>query len=214
MGFLAANKIGPMLNDMNVDVTFEGDNTVMMEQVAKAALDGIKAAGRAALNPPPLPAINQTDLGLGCCSALLNWRRKSLAAELAREVAGAGGNGGDAFDANVDLALKVGWAEVDASTFDTFREEATGAPPALREVLSLLCLLYGLSRVEGGLETYLAGGALGAQALSPLRKKIAALCGKMNENGGKMALQVVGGFGIPNHLVQAPIAVGNWRTMK
>lgn len=27
MGFLAANKIGPMLTDMNVDVTFEGDNT-------------------------------------------------------------------------------------------------------------------------------------------------------------------------------------------
>lgn len=32
-GFLAANKIGPMKNDMDVDVTFEGDNTVMMQQV-------------------------------------------------------------------------------------------------------------------------------------------------------------------------------------
>jgi acyl-CoA oxidase len=33
MGFLAANRIGPMKNDMDVDVTFEGDNTVMMQQV-------------------------------------------------------------------------------------------------------------------------------------------------------------------------------------
>lgn len=32
-GFLSANKIGTMANDMNVDVTFEGDNTVMMQQV-------------------------------------------------------------------------------------------------------------------------------------------------------------------------------------
>ena len=32
-GFLSANKIGPMLADMNVDTTFEGDNTVMMQQV-------------------------------------------------------------------------------------------------------------------------------------------------------------------------------------
>ncbi len=32
-GFLAANKIGPMKTDMDVDVTFEGDNTVMMQQV-------------------------------------------------------------------------------------------------------------------------------------------------------------------------------------
>ena len=31
-GFLAMNKIGPMKNDMDVDVTFEGDNTVMMQQ--------------------------------------------------------------------------------------------------------------------------------------------------------------------------------------
>jgi acyl-CoA oxidase len=34
-GFLAMNKIGPMKNDMDVDVTFEGDNTVMMQQVGK-----------------------------------------------------------------------------------------------------------------------------------------------------------------------------------
>jgi Acyl-CoA dehydrogenase, C-terminal domain len=62
-GFLAANKIGPLLTDTNVDVTFEGmggsrarcisstklahikwlrhagDNTVMMQQVAKAFMD-------------------------------------------------------------------------------------------------------------------------------------------------------------------------------
>ena len=28
MGFLAANRIGPIKNDTDVDVTFEGDNTV------------------------------------------------------------------------------------------------------------------------------------------------------------------------------------------
>eukprot|EP00889_Picochlorum_renovo_P002955 jgi/Picre1/29985/NNA_005361.t1 len=53
MGFLAANKIGPMLNDMNVDVTFEGDNTVMMQQVAKSLIDvGMKKKAP----PPVLPS--------------------------------------------------------------------------------------------------------------------------------------------------------------
>ena len=33
MGFLAANRIGPLKNDMDVDVTFEGANPVMMQQV-------------------------------------------------------------------------------------------------------------------------------------------------------------------------------------
>ena len=32
-GFLAANRIGPLKNDMDVDVTFEGANNVMMQQV-------------------------------------------------------------------------------------------------------------------------------------------------------------------------------------
>lgn len=33
MGFLSVNRIGPLLNDMNIDTTFEGDNTVLMQQV-------------------------------------------------------------------------------------------------------------------------------------------------------------------------------------
>ena len=37
-GFLAANKIGPLKSDMDVDVTFEGDNTVMMQQVGAPAV--------------------------------------------------------------------------------------------------------------------------------------------------------------------------------
>ena len=35
MGFLAANRIGPLKNDMDVDVTFEGANPVMMQQVCR-----------------------------------------------------------------------------------------------------------------------------------------------------------------------------------
>ncbi len=34
-GFLAANKIGPLKNDMDVDVTFEGANPVLMQQVKR-----------------------------------------------------------------------------------------------------------------------------------------------------------------------------------
>lgn len=34
MGVLSANRIGPLSADTNVDTTFEGDNTVLMQQVA------------------------------------------------------------------------------------------------------------------------------------------------------------------------------------
>lgn len=35
MGFLSANKIGVYATDTNIDVTFEGDNTVLMQQVRR-----------------------------------------------------------------------------------------------------------------------------------------------------------------------------------
>lgn len=34
-GVLSENRIGPIALDTNVDTTFEGDNTIMMQQVAK-----------------------------------------------------------------------------------------------------------------------------------------------------------------------------------
>lgn len=37
---MAANRIGPLLNDMNVDTTFEGDNTVLMTQVGGGRTTG------------------------------------------------------------------------------------------------------------------------------------------------------------------------------
>ncbi|KFM28500.1 hypothetical protein F751_5728 [Auxenochlorella protothecoides] len=54
-GFAAANRIGPLLNDMNVDATFEGDNTVLMQQVARALL-GPRGAVRAEPAAPTLSA--------------------------------------------------------------------------------------------------------------------------------------------------------------
>ena len=58
-GFLAINKIGPMAVDTNVDATFEGDNTVMMQQVAKALVDaGMKAGGAQRPAAPRLPALD------------------------------------------------------------------------------------------------------------------------------------------------------------
>jgi acyl-CoA oxidase len=47
MGFLSCNKIGPMANDMNVDVTFEGDNTVLMQQVRRRPRRGAGTHGGA-----------------------------------------------------------------------------------------------------------------------------------------------------------------------
>jgi acyl-CoA oxidase len=201
MGFLAINKIGPMLNDMNVDVTFEGDNTVMMQQVSKALMDAFgKERPTVAV-----PVINQMDIGPGCAGKLLKWREQILTRQAAEE-ASAG-----SYEGVMDIAVGLGWAWVDAVSYATFRQEIRTAPAAWREPLERLCLLYGLCSVENHLATYLEHGVLQPRAVPVLRRKINDLCGYFAKDGAAVALGLCDGFGIPSHLLQAPIALGGGR---
>lgn len=214
MGVMAANKIGPMIYDMNVDTTFEGDNTVMMGAAAKPLVEAAVASRRTSIPPPP--SINSADLGPGCVAALLNWRQGAITAEVAAEVVAGSGNpkaAAAAVESSMDRLVDLGWATVDASSLQTFMEEVQSAPPAWRSTLNTLALVYGLSRVEAGLAGYLAGGALPGSAVAPLRRKINALCGELSRDGAKKALALCDGFGIPAHLLQAPIALRDWRSI-
>lgn len=70
----------------------EGDNTVLMQSVARPLLDAaVKAGVRTA---PPPPAVMQGNLCTKCCGRLLAWRRDMLVAGLAGEMGAAGGKGG------------------------------------------------------------------------------------------------------------------------
>ncbi len=218
LGVMAANKIGPLLNDMNVDVTFEGDNTVMMQQVAKPLVEAALAAQM--VSAPAAPRINPLDLGPGCVGLLLKWKVQSITAEVAVAVAAAARSGGGnakaaaaaAMEASMDRLVALGWAAVDSSSYDTFIDEIKNAPFAWRNSLSQLALLYGLSRVEKGLSDYLVGGALPATAVGLLRLKINSICSDIVGNdGAKRAVAFCDAWGIPDHLLAAPIALKDWR---
>ena len=199
MGFLAINKIGPMLNDMNVDVTFEGDNTVMMQQVSKALMDAfVKERPTVAV-----PMINQTDIGPGCAGKLLKWREQILTRQAVEETSAG------SYDGAMDIAVALGWAWVGTVSYDTFRQELSAAPAAWRQPLERLCLLYGLFSVENHIATYLEHGVLQPRAVPALRRKINDLCGYFAKDGAAVALGLCDGFGIPPHLLQAPIALGD-----
>ena len=158
------------------------------------------------------------NLGPVCVAALLEWREKSIAAEIAAAVAAAGAQNGKnaaaaVMEGSMDRLVQLGWASVDASSYKIFLEEVESAPVAWRSTLRTLALLYGLSRVETGLACYLAGGALPGAAVGPLRVKVNALCAELAGNGAKTALALCDGFGIPEHLLQAPIALKDWRSI-
>lgn len=236
MGFLSANKIGPMLTDMNVDVTFEGDNTVLMQQVAKALLDDASKAQAPspALGAPPQPgciagAASTAALG-EVVGQLLVWREAVLVAEVggamaragraAGSRAGAGASGGDApskasaasaaqgaFDEHLDAVVLIGWANVEKFCYANFLSAVDRAPsPASRAPLALLARLYGLSRISRALAPYLAAGVLGRADVAALRASTHACYASLMAEGGRPTLALCDAWGIPDHLLQAPIA--------
>jgi acyl-CoA oxidase len=60
----------------------------------------------------------------------------------------------------------------------------------------------------------LLAGALSGEAVKVLHSRVNELCRQLGAGGGRLALALCDGFGIPDHLIQAPIAIGDWRTFQ
>ncbi|WIA40748.1 hypothetical protein OEZ86_004431 [Tetradesmus obliquus] len=223
MGFLAANKIGPMKTDMDVDVTFEGDNTVMMQQVARALLDD---PATARLNAPGswdrVALAGTPHVSAGQLHSLLQAHERSLLCQLRDAMAsassGKGGKGAAAaaaaaFEENLDLVVQLGWAHVEARCMGYMLDEARAAPGGAAAGVSVLAQLYGATRIEARLARYLQVGLLNGADAAALRLAVNKACRQLGSGGpAAPALKLCDAFGIPEHLLAAPIAK-NWREM-
>lgn len=214
MGFLAANKLGSLKTDMDVDVTFEGDNTVMMQQVAKALLES-KSVPRQAPSPPPGPLAVGPDVTHQLL-ALMAFREQALTYQVASAMSAAAQSGGAAaaaaaFDSQLDLVVGLGWAAMERQCLALLMDKAGRAPSAgLRSLLLLMCRLYGLSCVERQAGFYLDQRALQPGDAARLRQGLMACCQVLSANNSRLALKVCDSFGVPSYLLNAPIAE-NWR---
>ncbi|EFJ48478.1 hypothetical protein VOLCADRAFT_104659 [Volvox carteri f. nagariensis] len=222
MGFLSSNKIGPMMTDMNVDVTFEGDNTVMMQQVTRALLEDKAALSRGA---PAVPSAGALAAGGTSCSktlqSLLAYREGALLAQVAGEMAAAATRADGpaakaaasaaAFDRQLDVVVSIGWAWVERFCHANFLQEVNRAPESLRTALDLLAQLYALSRIQRSLDFYLTVGALNRADVVALRNATMDIYAQLTAGGSRCAaVALCDAFGIPDHLLQAPIAF-DWR---
>lgn len=66
----------------------------------------------------------------------------------------------EAFEADLDQVVALGWAHIESHAYKTLLAEAQAAPHSLQPALHLLASLYGLTRLERSLAHYLAAGVL------------------------------------------------------
>jgi acyl-CoA oxidase len=216
-GYLAENRFAALRADSDVFVTFEGDNTVLLQLVAKTLLsdyaaqfEDLDAVGMvrhlttrtaSRVLGDLTQKLKKADLLDPAWQAeALELRESRLIDALARRLRTLVKEGTDPLQALSrcqDHALAAARAHLERVTHELFRVKAT--TPLLEQVRDLAAL----SAIERDRAWWLEHGFLSPDESKSLQKQVNALCHDLRPH----ALTLVAGFGIPDALLRAPIAV-------
>lgn len=225
-GYLSINRFADLKADSDVFATFEGDNVVLLQLLAKSMLGDYKrqfgrmtpirlvryvaerAATRvAALNPVTVRlATDDHLLDRSFHRAAFAWREDRLLTTVAARLKGrldAGMSAADALLECQDHLVTAARAHVEHRMLVAFADalEAQGDPPECR-VLESVCDLYALSRLEADRGFFLETGYFEPVKAKAVRKATLRLCAEVRAQAGPL----VDAFGIPEKLLGAPIA--------
>ena len=226
-GYLAENLLPQLKADSDVFTTFEGDNTVLLQLVAKSLLTayrddvrGLDARGMARLAVTTaadavaewtgaralVQRLRPGDLhDRAWQRALFADRAEHVLAGLARRLRRAGPDEVAAFvtfNAAQDHVLRAARVHVDHQVLEAFSaaiERCTD--PDARRLLDDVCDLYALANIEADRAWFLEHGRLSRAQGKALTAAVNALCGRVRAD----AATLVDGFGIPEHWLAAAI---------
>jgi acyl-CoA oxidase len=210
-GYLTSNRLDALRTDSDVFTTFEGDNTVLLQLVAKDLLFTFKRA----LTKSPLRTVARA-VGENIVSALternpidarredsesltsfefqlaaLRFREKALLESLTKRIfarTARGLSGQSAFEECQDHALALARAHVEHFVLTSFQAAAESEP-----LLRQLCSLYGLWRIEADAAWFLENGYFAGVKSRAIRGELNRLVTELAAD----AETLVSAFGIP-----------------
>ena len=220
-GFLAINRIAVLRRDIDVWTTFEGDNTVLMQLLAKGLLTGYQqefaevgvirlfarraTASLRAHNPITTRRDDEDHLRDPVAQlALLRYREDRLLDAAARRLR-ARVKKADATQAMIDVQdhlMHLATAHVERESFEAVQEEIGQASPSLRPLLELLRDTFWAGCVERDMGWYMMSGAVE----TPKAKAIRYLVNKCIQELRPVAEEITQAFAIPDAVLAAPIA--------
>jgi acyl-CoA oxidase len=226
-GYLSENRIEVLKNDSDVYTTFEGDNTVLMQLVAKSRLTEFKqefsnmnvfsilnyVADQAKTSITELNPIiiRNTDddhlLDPEFQLSAFKYRERDILTSAAKRLKRHISEGMDSFDAfNVSQhhLVQVGLAYIERVILERFILEVENTKDAgCKAVLKKLCDLYALSQIDENKGWYLEQGYMEGVKTKAIRKLVNQLCWEVRQE----AVPLVNAFGIPDNCLSAPIAI-------
>eukprot|EP00775_Hariotina_reticulata_P012348 gene12348-12482_t len=191
-GFLFANKIGVLKTDMDLDVTGEGDNTVMMQPLPGPSHHH---------HPDLTPAAAEPTRGSSI-------RSTQTAGEQAVSATAVATTHPQAFDDNLDRAMELAWVHVDRLCLGSMILEISGDRTAeMLPGLAAMAVLFGVTKIERYSAGLMQAGLLDRSASAAVRAAVNGACRQL-ATGGRNApmLRLVEAFGTPDDLLAAPIS--------
>jgi len=227
-GYLTENRLAALKADTDVFTTFEGDNTVLMLQVAKGLLSDFQREFRdmnlfgmvrfaaaematrvAELNPVTIRNTDPEHLrSAEFQQAAFEYRRDHLLQSAAQRLKRRMEEGADPFDAFVDVQdqlVELAQAHAEWLVLQRFVDavdDQDDAGEGVRAVLDRLRSLYGLASIEEDLDWFLEAGYVAPAKSKAIRGEVNTLCDEIRPD----ALGLVDAFGIPDACLAAPIA--------
>lgn len=226
-GYLSENRINALKNDTEIYTTFEGDNTVLMQLVAKNRLAEFRKsfgemgsfgiinyvyenARTAIAEKNPIITRKTDDEHLLDSEFHLQafiHREKTILASAARRIKKLVDGGLEAYDAfNVvqHQMIDVAEAYLERVVLEQFQIAIAKVEDVkTKEILLKLNQLYALSQIEKNKGWYLEDGYMEAVKTKAIRKMVNQLCWDIRPD----AVSLVNAFDIPESCLAAPIAV-------
>jgi acyl-CoA oxidase len=226
-GYLSENRIDRLKNDTEVYTTFEGDNTVLMQLVAKGRLSEFKkdfmdinlfgmlsyVAGQAKTSiteKNPITVRNTDEdhlLDPEFHLAAFRFREKEILTSAAQRLKKHFDKGMDSFDAFNQTQyhmVQVGHAYVERVILEQFQLHVAEIQDAgCKAILTKLCSLFALHRMEVNKGWYLEQDYMEGVKTKAIRRLINKLCWEVR----KEAVPLVDAFAIPESCIGAPIAM-------
>ncbi|MBF4485355.1 acyl-CoA dehydrogenase [Flavobacterium sp. CSZ] len=226
-GYLSENRIDALKNDTEIYTTFEGDNTVLMQLVAKNRLAEFRKSfgemgslgiinyvyenAKTALTEKNPIATRRTDdehlLDSEFHLQAFIHREKTILASAARRIkklVDGGLEPYDAFNVVQHQMIDVAQAYLERVVLEQFQLAIKDVKDIkTKEILTKLNQLYALSQIEKNKGWYLEDGYMEAVKTKAIRKIVNQLCWDIRPD----AVSLVNAFDIPESCLAAPIAV-------
>lgn len=222
-GYLSENRLDDLKNDTEIYTTFEGDNTILMQLVAKNRLGEFRKefgemnfatifnyvldqAKTTVTEKNPFATRNTDENHLKDADFHLHafqYREKELVSSAARRFKKLVDDGLDTFDAANIMhphMLQIAFAYLDRVILEQFQAQLKKADESLKEVLTRLYNLFAVNKLLENKAWYLEQGYMEGSKTKALRKLFSQLCWEIRRD----AVPLVEAFDIPDSCL-API---------